>query len=250
MISKNSSKFRGHVLPSERVKPSALRCRYANRNRLRNKYSILTVKLLDTSEVDSADDESKCLESLVRQLFITAWFQWVTQTLRYIYYSRTHKLRYRQVVAKPFCVISSVMDSTVIPWNCTTVVAQRYRQWCIGGIRGYTPYTNLRDFWQRILTSVIINKQGTFRPFATPLCVYPPPLAAGSLCTTALERQTQYRVSGNKLLHYWQRKAASLLPRLEWLRLTWDILYILIWTGRCTQITGFPMGDPPPPHRT
>ena len=33
-------------------------------------------------------------------------------------------------------------------------------------------------FWQRILTSVIINKQGTFRPFATPLCVYPPPFLA------------------------------------------------------------------------
>jgi len=30
-------------------------------------------------------------------------------------------------------------------------------------------------FGQRILTSVIINKQGTFRPFAMPLCVYPPP---------------------------------------------------------------------------
>ena len=37
-----------------------------------------------------------------------------------------------------------------------------------------------RFFWQRILTSVIINKQGTFRqrPFATPLCVYPPPFLA------------------------------------------------------------------------
>jgi len=31
---------------------------------------------------------------------------------------------------------------------------------------------------QRILTSVIINKQGTFRPFATPLCVYPLPFLA------------------------------------------------------------------------
>ena len=30
-------------------------------------------------------------------------------------------------------------------------------------------------FLQRILTSAIINKQGTFRPFATPLFVYPPP---------------------------------------------------------------------------
>ena len=33
-------------------------------------------------------------------------------------------------------------------------------------------------FWRRIVTSVIINKQGTFRPFATPLCVYPPPFLA------------------------------------------------------------------------
>ena len=48
-----------------------------------------------------------------------------------------------------------------------------------GGIRGYTPYTNLQGFFgKRILTSVIINKQGTFRPFATPLCVYPPPFLA------------------------------------------------------------------------
>ena len=33
-------------------------------------------------------------------------------------------------------------------------------------------------FWQRILTSVIINKQGTLRPFASPLCIYPPPFLA------------------------------------------------------------------------
>jgi len=48
-----------------------------------------------------------------------------------------------------------------------------------GGISGYTPYTNLRVFLTAYtLTSVIINKQGTFRPFATPLCVYPPPFLA------------------------------------------------------------------------
>ena len=33
-------------------------------------------------------------------------------------------------------------------------------------------------FWQRILTSAIKNKHGTFRPFATPVCVYPPPFLA------------------------------------------------------------------------
>jgi len=37
-------------------------------------------------------------------------------------------------------------------------------------------------FWQRILTSVITNKQGTFRPFTTPLCVYPPPFLAIQHC--------------------------------------------------------------------
>jgi len=42
----------------------------------------------------------------------------------------------------------------------------------LGGIRRI-PTSGF--FWQRILTSVIINKQGTFRPFVTPLCVYPPP---------------------------------------------------------------------------
>jgi len=53
----------------------------------------------------------------------------------------------------------------------------------LGGIRGYTPYTNLRGFFgQRILTSVTINKQGTFRPFATPLCVYSPPFLAIHHC--------------------------------------------------------------------
>jgi len=33
-----------------------------------------------------------------------------------------------------------------------------------------------------ILTSVIINKQGTLRPFATPVCVYPPPFLAIHHC--------------------------------------------------------------------
>jgi len=37
-------------------------------------------------------------------------------------------------------------------------------------------------FWQRILTSVITNKQCTFRPFATPLCIYPPPFLAIHHC--------------------------------------------------------------------
>jgi len=63
----------------------------------------------------------------------------------------------------------------------------------LGGIRGYTPYTNLRDFLTvyRLLTSVIINKQGTSRPFATPFwCVYPPPFLAISHC---LESNTNCR---------------------------------------------------------
>jgi len=42
----------------------------------------------------------------------------------------------------------------------------------LGGIRRI-PTSGF--FWQRILTSVIINKRGTFRPFATPVCIYPPP---------------------------------------------------------------------------
>jgi len=50
---------------------------------------------------------------------------------------------------------------------------------------GYTPYINLRVFLTayRLLTSVIINKQGTFRPFATPLYVYPPPFLAIHHCS-------------------------------------------------------------------
>jgi len=53
------------------------------------------------------------------------------------------------------------------------------KQWCIGGYtRVYAVYQPPGYFGQRILTSVIINKQGTFRPIATPLCVYPPPFLA------------------------------------------------------------------------
>ena len=47
-----------------------------------------------------------------------------------------------------------------------------------GYTRVYGVYQPPGFFWQRILTSVIINKQGIFRPFATPLCVYPPPFLA------------------------------------------------------------------------
>jgi len=57
-------------------------------------------------------------------------------------------------------------------------------QWCIGGgvYAGIRRIPTSRLFWQRILTSVIINKQGTFRPFAAPLCVYPPPFLAIHHC--------------------------------------------------------------------
>jgi len=96
VISKKSQ-FRGDVLPRERVKPCALCCRCANRNRLRNKYSILTVKLLDTNEVDSVDEKLKWLEILVLQfIFITAWFQGVTQTQRSVQQSTTTR---RQLIA-------------------------------------------------------------------------------------------------------------------------------------------------------
>ena len=36
------------------------------------------------------------------------------------------------------------------------------------------------------LTSAIINKQGTFSPFATPLCVYPPSLLAIHHCLAVI----------------------------------------------------------------
>ena len=54
-----------------------------------------------------------------------------------------------------------------------------WQQWCIGGYtRVYGVYQPPGVFWQRMLTSAIINKQGTFSPFATPLCIYPPPFLA------------------------------------------------------------------------
>jgi len=52
--------------------------------------------------------------------------------------------------------------------------------------RLYAVYQPSGFFWQRILTSVIINKQGTFRPFATPLCVYPPPFLAIHPCVVLM----------------------------------------------------------------
>ena len=51
-----------------------------------------------------------------------------------------------------------------------------------GYTRVYGVYQPPGFFWQRILTTVIINKQGTFRPFATPICVYPPPFLAIHHC--------------------------------------------------------------------
>jgi len=58
-----------------------------------------------------------------------------------------------------------------------------YKQWCIAWYtRVYAVYQPPGFFGQRILTSVIINMQGTFRPFATPLCVYPPPFLAIHHC--------------------------------------------------------------------
>ena len=59
----------------------------------------------------------------------------------------------------------------------------------LGGIRGYTPYTNLRVFWQRILTSVIINKQGTFRPFAKPRLRIPTSIFSNIPLTMIVPRQ-------------------------------------------------------------
>jgi len=54
--------------------------------------------------------------------------------------------------------------------------------WGGGYMQVYGVYQPPGFFWQHILTSVIINKQGTFRPFATPLCVYPPPFLAIHHC--------------------------------------------------------------------
>ena len=59
------------------------------------------------------------------------------------------------------------------------VVRLHYKQWCIGGVyAGIRRIPTSGFFWQRILISAIINKHGTFRPFVTPVCVYPPPFLA------------------------------------------------------------------------
>jgi len=60
--------------------------------------------------------------------------------------------------------------------TCPTNQLQSVVYW--GYTRVYGVYQPPGFFWQRILTSATINKQGTFRPFATPLSVYPPPVLA------------------------------------------------------------------------
>ena len=47
-----------------------------------------------------------------------------------------------------------------------------------GVLRGIRRIPASGFFWQRILTSAIINKHWTFKPSATPVCVYPPPFLA------------------------------------------------------------------------
>ena len=81
---------------------------------------------------------------------------------------------------------------------CSLIAA---RSGALGGIRGYT---NLRGFLTAILTSVIINKQGTFRPFATPLCVYPPSFLAihhwlHAFLATRLLIQSWCDITGNRV---------------------------------------------------
>ena len=88
-------------------------------------------------------------------------------------------------------------DSLRVTWVINPAVGCHYtfrqacsyprNQWCIGGYtRVYGVYQPLGFFWQRIFTSAIINKQGTFRPFATPVCVYPPPFLAIHHCSQPL----------------------------------------------------------------
>jgi len=59
-------------------------------------------------------------------------------------------------------------------------------------------------FLTAILTTVIINKQGTFRPFATPLFVYPPPFLAihhwlHAFFATRLLIQSWCDITGNRV---------------------------------------------------
>ena len=68
------------------------------------------------------------------------------------------------------------------PFSRTTRVSWYQKGKTSGVFLGYTRVYGVYQppgfFWQHILTSAIINKQGTFSPFATPLCVYPPPFLA------------------------------------------------------------------------
>ena len=80
-----------------------------------------------------------------------------------------------------------------------------HNQWCIGGYtRVYAVYQPPGFFGQHILTSVIINKQGTFRPFATPLCVYPPPFLAIHHCSQPIISWQMLQVLG-----WWQHVHTS-----------------------------------------
>jgi len=94
---------------------------------------------------------------------LLTYFKGVCYRASYIMCSRLSRLYDCWQTA---CMVGTVMTSAIYPVVYWGVYA---------GIR-HIPTSGI--FWQRILTSVIINKQGTFRPFATPVCVYPPPVLA------------------------------------------------------------------------
>ena len=85
----------------------------------------------------------------------------------------------------------------------------RRLQWCIGGVyAGIRRIPTSGVFWQRILTSVITNKQGTFRPFChaplriptsifsnTPLGVWPQYIGLPKVTNRWTDAHTTHKLS-------------------------------------------------------
>jgi len=99
-------------------------------------------------------------------------------------------MHYLQPLLGPPVAALKIWNMLCTEWHHILLCAQHSSfhllcQVCSGVLGVYAVYQPPVFWGQRILTSAIINKQGTFRPFATPLCVYPPPFLAIHHCKYA-----------------------------------------------------------------
>jgi len=162
--------------------------------------------LCESIRIDSFCKKNRLFDSLEHAVFLAYLLYSLSQRISWRY--RLRRLILQNVDKNSYAMHTlKITPNSLFDYRCTSGKFIRLPNriesnrnffcpnWNALYTQVYGVYQPPGFFWQRILASVIINKQGTFSPLATPLCVYPPPFLAIHHCQSPIQTCDKYQCS-------------------------------------------------------